>query len=304
MANIKEMVVVSGKGGTGKTSFTGAVASMFNNKIMADCDVDAANLHMILQPEKTIETKEFTGGKKAWINPDICTKCGICKEACHYDAISDDFLINHFSCEGCGACYFLCPANAVDFSSGLAGYCYICSTANDGRFVFAELLPGEDNSGKLVAMVRNEARAEAEKTGRELILIDGPPGIGCPVISSITGTHLAIVVTEPTPTGIHDMRRIVELTRHFQIKAAVVINKGDINSRYVEEMKLYCKENNLIYLGEIPYETRITEAQKEAKTILDFAPECQASESIRGIYTKLKSILEEIWIADTEQKKN
>jgi MinD superfamily P-loop ATPase len=192
----------------------------------------------------------------------------------------------------------------VDFSTGLAGYCYICSTVNDGRFVFAELLPGEDNSGKLVAMVRNEARAEAEKTGRELILIDGPPGIGCPVISSITGTHLAIVVTEPTPTGIHDLKRIVELTRHFQIKTAVVINKGDINPAYVEEMKLYCQDNNLIYLGEIPYETKITEAQKEAKTILDFAPDCEASKSIREIYKKIKSNLEEIWIADMEQKKN
>jgi MinD superfamily P-loop ATPase len=294
MANIKEAVVVSGKGGTGKTSFTGALASMFESRVIADCDVDAANLHMILQPEEVLQTKEFTGGKKACINPDICTKCGICKEVCKYDAITDEFVINPFSCEGCGACYFLCPVGAVNFFTRLAGYCYICNTANDGRFVFAELLPGEDNSGKLVAMVRNEARAEAEKAGREIILIDGPPGIGCPVISSITGTHLAIVVTEPTPTGIHDLRRIVELTRHFQIKTAVVINKGDINAKYVEDMKIYCRENNLIYLGEIPYDTQITEAQKEAKTILDYAPECEASKSIREIYTKLKYILEEI----------
>jgi MinD superfamily P-loop ATPase len=294
MGDIKEAVVISGKGGTGKTSFTGAIASMFRNKIMADCDVDAANLHMILQPEEVLQTKEFTGGKKAIIYPDLCTKCGTCREVCLYDAVSDDFVINPFSCEGCGACYFLCPVQAVDFSTRLAGYCYICSTANDGRFVFAELLPGEDNSGKLVAMVRNEARVEAEKTGKEFILIDGPPGIGCPVISSITGTNLAVVVTEPTPTGIHDLKRIDELTRHFQIKTAVVINKGDINAKYVEEMKLHCKENDLIYLGEIPYETKITEAQKEAKTILDYAPDCEASKSIREIYTKLKFILEEI----------
>lgn len=294
MTNIKEAVVISGKGGTGKTSFTGAIASMFNNMIIADCDVDAANLHLIIQPQEVLQTKDFTGGKKACINTDLCTQCGICKDVCRYDAISDDFIINPFSCEGCGACFFLCPVSAVDFFSRTAGHCYICSTAKEGRFVFAELIPGEDNSGKLVAMVRNEARAEAEKAGIDLIIIDGPPGIGCPVISSITGTHLAIVVTEPTPTGIHDLKRIVELTRHFQIKTAVVINKGDINRQYVEEMKMYCGENDLAYLGEIPYETRITEAQKEAKTILDYAPDCGASESIRGMYIKIKTILEEV----------
>jgi MinD superfamily P-loop ATPase len=294
MTHIKEMVVISGKGGTGKTSLTGALSSLFRDKVIADCDVDAANLHIILQPEEVLQTKEFTGGKKAKIAPDRCTKCGICREVCHYDAISEDFVVDPVSCEGCGACHFLCPAKAVDFSPRLAGYCYICSTSGNGRFVFAELLPGEDNSGKLVAMVRNEARAEAEKTGREFILIDGPPGIGCPVISSITGTHLAVVVTEPTPTGIHDLKRIVELAHYFQIKAALVINKSDINPQYVQEMKQYCEEKGLIYLGEIPYETQITEAQKEAKTILDFAPECVASRAIREIYTKLQSILEEL----------
>ncbi len=294
MTHIKEMVVVSGKGGTGKTSLAGALSSLFQDKVIADCDVDAANLHLILQPEEILQTKEFTGGKKAKIDPERCTKCGICKEVCHYDAISEDFAIDPFSCEGCGACYFLCPAKAVVFSPRLAGYYYVCSTSGNGRFVFAELLPGEDNSGKLVAMVRNEAREEALKAGVNFILIDGPPGIGCPVISSLTGTHLAVVVTEPTPTGIHDLKRIVELVHHFQIKTAVVVNKSDINPGYTEEMKRYCAEQNLIFLGEIPYETAITKAQKEAKTILDFAPECTASEAIREIYTKLHYILEEL----------
>jgi MinD superfamily P-loop ATPase len=294
MERIKEIVVVSGKGGTGKTSITAALSSLFSDKVITDCDVDAANLHMIINPDEVLETKEFTGGKKAKIDIDRCTKCGTCIDVCRYRAISEDFVIDTISCEGCGACYFLCPARAVQFTSRLAGYCYICSAPKDGRFVFAELLPGEENSGKLVAMVRNEARAEAEKQGNKSVLIDGPPGIGCPVISSLTGTSLALVVTEPTLTGVHDLKRIVELTRHFQIRTAVVVNKSDINPVHAQELKGFCEETGLIYLAEIPYEPQITEAQKEGKTILEFAPDCRASQEIRGIYTKLQSILEEL----------
>ncbi len=293
MTNTKEIVIVSGKGGTGKTSLAGALSYLFQSKIVADCDVDAANLHLILQPEEVLSTREFIAGKKAKIKLDLCNGCGTCREVCKYDAISKDFMVDSFSCEGCGACYFLCPTGAVDFLPQLAGYSYTCSTGGNGRFVFAEMLPGEENSGKLVASVRTEARGEAEKTGTNFILIDGPPGIGCPVISSITGVHLAVVVTEPTPTGIHDLKRIIELTKHFQIKAAVVVNKSDINPGYTEEMKQYCSENNLYFLGEIPYETNITKAQKEAKTILNFAPDCYASNAIKEIYKKLQHILEE-----------
>jgi len=294
MAKIKEMVIISGKGGTGKTSLAGALSFLFDNKIIVDCDVDAANLHLILKTDGILNTIEFTGGKKARIDPKKCTQCGICRDACRYDAISENFEVDFFSCEGCGACYFLCPSEAVDFNARLAGHYYVCNTPGNGNFVFAELLPGEDNSGKLVAAVRNRAREEAEKTGVNLILIDGPPGIGCPVISSITGTHLAIIVTEPTPSGIHDLKRIVELANHFQIKAAVVVNKSDINPGFSEEMKQYCNKHSLVFLGEIPYDTSITMAQKEAKTILDFAPDCTASQAIRDIYKKIQNILEEV----------
>ncbi|HOE16769.1 MAG TPA: ATP-binding protein [Syntrophorhabdaceae bacterium] len=294
MVGIKEMVVVSGKGGTGKTSIAGALSFLFRNKVVADCDVDAANLHMILRLDEVLATKEFFGGKKAKIDPERCTDCGKCRDVCLYDAVSEDFVIDTVSCEGCGACYFLCPAGAVDFDERLSGYCYVCSTEDNGRFIFAEMLPGEENSGKLVTMVRNEAREEAKKAGNELILIDGPPGIGCPVISSLTGTHLAVIVTEPTPTGAHDLKRIVELTKHFQIRTAVAVNKSDINASYVREAQQFCKDNGLVYLGEIPYEPKITEAQKEAKTILDIAPDCVASGAIRGIHAKLQSILEEL----------
>ncbi|HBE44627.1 MAG TPA: (4Fe-4S)-binding protein [Deltaproteobacteria bacterium] len=294
MADIKELVIVSGKGGTGKTSLAGALASLFQNKIIADCDVDAANLHIILTPEEVLSQKEFTGGKKANINLNRCTQCGVCRDICRYDAISEEFTVDPVSCEGCGACFFLCPVRAIDFTPQLAGHCYICSTSSNDCFVFAELLPGEENSGKLVAMVRNEAREEAKKEDVRLILIDGPPGIGCPVISSLTGTHLALIVTEPTPTGIHDLKRIVDLALHFKIKVALVVNKSDINPQYVTEIRQYCETQGLAYSGEIPYEVKITEAQKEMKTILDFAPECEASRAIREIHKKIQSILEEI----------
>lgn len=294
MIDVKEMVIVSGKGGTGKTSLAGALTSLFMDKVIADCDVDAANLHIILTPEEVISQKEFIGGKKAKIDLSRCTRCGVCRDICRYDAICEEYIVDTVSCEGCGACYFLCPAKAVDFIPQLAGHYYTCSTPSNEYFVFAELLPGEENSGKLVATVRNESREIAKKKGYHLILIDGPPGIGCPVISSLTGTHLALIVTEPTPTGVHDLKRIVELAHHFKIKVTLVVNKSDINPHYVKDIKEYCDREGIVYLGEIPYETKITEAQKEMKTILEFAPDCEASRAIKGIYTKLQSILEEI----------
>jgi len=294
MADVKEMVIISGKGGTGKTSIAGALTSLFKDKVIADCDVDAANLHIIITPEEVISQREFIGGKKARINPDRCTQCDICRDVCRYGAISKEYIIDPVLCEGCGACYFLCPAKAIDFTPQLAGYCYTCRTPSNESFVFAELLPGEENSGKLVAEVRNEAREEAKARGVELILIDGPPGIGCPVISSLTGVNFALIVTEPTPTGVHDLKRIVDLTRHFKIKAALVVNKSDINPDYVEDIKTYCEDEGLIYLGEIPYDSKITEAQKNMKTILDFAPDSEVSRAIKEIHKKIQKILEEV----------
>jgi MinD superfamily P-loop ATPase len=294
METLKEIVVISGKGGTGKTSLVACFASLFTEKVMADCDVDAANLHLILMPEKIVRENPFSGGKKATIDLARCTECGVCRDVCRFGAISPDFIVDPFSCEGCGACYLLCPAQAVNFSSHTAGHWYVSDTGNHERFVFAELLPGEDNSGKLVAAVRGEARVEAEATGKRLIIIDGPPGIGCPVISSVAGTNLAIIVTEPTPAGIHDLERIIALTNHFRIKASVVVNKCDINLSSLAAIKEYCDAHNHTFLGEIPYETAITEAQRAGKTILDYDPGCDASNAIRAIHTKLQNILEEL----------
>jgi MinD superfamily P-loop ATPase len=294
MDKIKECVVISGKGGTGKTSLTAALATLFTDKIVADCDVDAANLHMILVPDKIIRQTEFTGGKKAAIDSTRCTECGLCRDMCRFGAISPDFTVDPFSCEGCGACHFICPSGAVDFSAHIGGYQYVCDTQKHDRFVFAELLPGEDNSGKLVASVRADARAEAESTGRHLILIDGPPGIGCPVISSVTGTDLVVVVTEPTPTGIHDLERVFALTKHFRIRTAVVVNKCDINLSHLTSIKNYCATGDYTLLGEIPYEPEMTEAQRAGKTILEYNPDCNASAAIGDIYKKLNYILEEV----------
>ncbi|HOP86648.1 MAG TPA: ATP-binding protein [Syntrophorhabdaceae bacterium] len=294
MTDIKEMVIVSGKGGTGKTSIAAALTSLFKDKVIADCDVDAANLHIIITPEEVVSQKEFIGGKKARINLDRCIQCDVCRDVCRYDAISEKFVVDPVSCEGCGACYYLCPAKAIDFTPQLAGYCYICRTPLNESFVFAELLPGEENSGKLVAEVRNEAREEAKKRDTGLILIDGPPGIGCPVISSLTGVNFALIVTEPTPTGVHDLKRICDLINHFKIKAAVVVNKSDINPDYVEEIKRYCENEGLTYLGEIPYDSKITEAQKNMTTILDFAPDSEASRAIKEIHKKIQKILEDV----------
>lgn len=293
MNDTREVVVVSGKGGTGKTSIVGALASLMSNRVAADCDVDAANLHMILNPE-VIEEKEFIGGKKATIDPSRCTGCGTCREVCRFHAISETFIVDRRACEGCGACYFLCPIGAVDFSSSRAGSCYICRDKYSQPFVCAELLPGEENSGKLVAMVRNESRALAEKNNIPLVIIDGPPGIGCPVISSMTGTHAVVVVTEPTVSGLHDLERIIELAQFFHCKVGVVVNKRDVNPEICKRIEDFCSMKGGIFLGAIPYDYKITEAQIQAATILDIAPDSEASKIIRIIHNKLSEILEEL----------
>lgn len=293
MANVSELVIISGKGGTGKTSLAACLSSLFTNRVVADCDVDAANLNLILQGN-ILEKKDFIGGKKAIIKSDLCTKCGKCLEVCRYGAISKEFVVDRVACEGCGACHVFCPASAVDFSPQRCGECYTCTTSDGQPLIFAELLPGEENSGKLVTMVRTEAKLQAEAHGIPLIIIDGPPGIGCPVIASVTGTSHAVIVTEPTGSGIHDMKRILQLTTHFGIKTGVVVNKSDINSDHTESIKALCEnENHAVFLGGIPFEPNVSEAQRQAVTILDYAPKCEASEAIRSIFKKLKKTMEE-----------
>lgn len=293
MADVSELVIISGKGGTGKTSLVACLASLFRTRVVADCDVDAANLNLILKGN-VVEKKEFIGGKKATIESDLCTRCGKCLEVCRFGAISQDFVVDRVACEGCGACQVFCHAAAIDFSPRLCGECFTCTTSDGQPLVFAELLPGEENSGKLVTMVRTEARHQAEINNIPLIIIDGPPGIGCPVISSVTGTKHALIVTEPTGSGIHDMERTLQLTAHFGIKTGVVVNKSDINAEHTERIRELCeKGDQAVFLGGIPFEPNVSEAQRQAVTILDYAPICEASKAIHNIYKKLKKNMEE-----------
>jgi MinD superfamily P-loop ATPase len=290
---MKEIVIVSGKGGTGKTSFVGSLASLLAQKVVADCDVDAANLNLLLNG-KVNSTCDFVAGRKAFIDPGACSGCGRCREVCRFDAISPDYVVDFLSCEGCGACHFLCPAEAVSFDEALCGHYHVAETEKGGAVVFAELLPGRENSGKLVSMVRTKAREIAESRGIDLILIDGPPGVGCPAISSLTGARLTVLVTEPTMTGVHDLERVVGLARHFDVPTAVVVNKSDINPSFTERIVSFCAERQIDFLGAIPYEPMVTEAQRQGKTVLEFAPDCPASMEIRTIFDKFAGKLEEL----------
>ncbi len=292
MSGIKELIIVSGKGGTGKTTITAALARLLDNKIIADCDVDAANLHIIILPENIVMKKEFIGGKKASININTCSKCDICRSVCNYSAISENYIVDHMLCEGCGACYFFCPEKAIIFEPQISGYYYVCSTKDNEILVYAELFPGEESSGKLIATVKNEARNQAKNNNKCFILIDGPPGIGCPVISSLAEAYLALIVTEPTPTAIHDLDRLISLSQQLKVRTAVVVNKVGINDNCLDMIKKYSSGKGIMYLGEVPYERDIIDAQRELKTILEFAPESRASKAIEDIYTRLRPILE------------
>lgn len=291
MSTLREIVVLSGKGGTGKTSLVASLASLTKEKILVDCDVDAANLNLLING-RVIEEQPFVAGSKATIRSDACTACGKCREVCRFEAISEAFVVDPLACEGCGACYFFCPESAVAFDETLAGHLYVGETDRGEPIVFAELLPGGESSGKLVAQVRTRARELAEQRQEKLILIDGPPGVGCPAISSLTGASVTLLVAEPTLTGIHDLERIVGLAAHFQIPVSVVVNKNDVNAAFTERIRKLCEERKLQFLGTVPYEPRVSEAQRQAKTILEYAPDCPASHAIIEISTKLQSIME------------
>ena len=224
---MKQIVVISGKGGTGKTVLTASFASLAGNKVMVDCDVDAADLHLLLKPEIK-ERYEFRSGVTARIDKDICQECGECLSVCRFEAISEDYIVDPVSCEGCSVCSHVCPAGAVIMEENIAGEWYISETKY-GPLVHAKLGIAEENSGKLVAKVREVAKEIAERDKRDFVIIDGPPGIGCPVIAALTGVDLAVIVTEPTLSGIHDMERVVQVAKHFGVPTKVCINKYDIN---------------------------------------------------------------------------
>jgi MinD superfamily P-loop ATPase len=264
---IKQLAIVSGKGGTGKTTITAAFASLAKNKVMVDCDVDAADLHLLLQPKILIQEKYF-GGRSPHVDLEKCTQCGLCTEICRFQAIHNG-VVDLVSCEGCGFCSHICPENAISMNGAFSGDWFVSETTY-GPFVHARLGIGEENSGKLVTVVRKKAVEVAQKRGLELILIDGPPGIGCPVTASLTGVNIVLAVTEPTLSGIHDLERILKLTEHFKISSMVCINKFDINLENTRRIASYCGSNGSRLIGKIPYEPQVVEALVNRKTVMDY----------------------------------
>ena len=266
---MKQVTVISGKGGTGKTSITAAFASLANNAVLADCDVDAADLHIILKP-RVLESTVFHGLKTAHINKNNCIDCKKCYELCKFEAIDEDINLITEACEGCGVCAYICPVDAITMVDRESGIAYISET-RFGPMAHAMLRTAEEASEKLVTVVRNNAKMIAQEKNKELIIIDGPPGIGCPVISSLTGVDLVLIVTEPTLSAIHDLERILGVAHYFHLPAVVCINKYDINIKNTKKIESYCNKKNIGIVGKIPYDNVVTDAMVNEKTIIEYA---------------------------------
>ena len=283
---MQQITVISGKGGTGKTTFTSAFASLAENSVFADCDVDAANLYLVLSPDNYHE-EVFLGAKTAVIDHDKCTDCGICKEVCRFDAIdwvNGQIEISEFACDGCELCMRVCPFGAIKMEQSKDSQWFIGNT-RFGPMVHARLGIAEDLSGKLVTVVREEAKKIAKKENRDGILIDGPPGIGCPVIASVTGTDKVVAVTEPSQSGLHDLKRIVEMVGNFDLVPFVIINKYDVNKSMTREIERYCQKNDIPLIGEIPFDETMVEAMVAQKTIIEFAPSSKVSKLLTHIWS-------------------
>lgn len=286
---MKELIIISGKGGTGKTSITASFAALSSNTVLADCDVDAADLHLVLNP--TIQKKEtFTSGRIAEIRETDCTQCGLCEEICRFNAITD-FNVNALSCEGCGACVEFCPVKAIDFPEQDCGEWYV-STTPHGEMVHAHMYAGAENSGKLVSLVRKEARNIAQQHNSDFLLVDGPPGIGCPVIASITGADAVLVVSEPTLSGEHDLKRVLELTNHFKIPAMVCINKWDINPEMTEQIETMARSLGAKPAGRVSYDKAVTTAQINGRALVEDS-EGEAACQVRQVWENVRSTLNE-----------
>ncbi|MEA2096897.1 MAG: ATP-binding protein [Candidatus Cloacimonadota bacterium] len=283
---MKEIVIISGKGGTGKTSITASFAYLGGKDIIvADCDVDAADMHLLMQPDQN-KSEDFYSGLLAEIDQEKCVKCGKCAEVCRFDAIpiiDNKYIIEPLSCEGCGYCALVCPTNAISMNEQNVGDWFISNIKTGTKMVHAKLGVGADNSGKLVAKVKNEAKALAEKEGKNMVIVDGSPGVGCPVVSSLSGASYVVLVTEPSVSGIHDLKRVYELVKKFGIKAGCIINKADINSNKAKEIHVFLKEENIDLICEIPYDENFTKAMTVGKTIVEFDD------------GKIKQIMEQSW---------
>jgi len=288
---MKQLAIVSGKGGTEKTTVAASFAALALDKIIADCDVDAPNLHLVLNPAIK-DKKEFKGSKTAVIDKEKCTECGICEEQCRFGAICDG-EINPILCEGCGVCVISCPEEAISLKERLSGYTFISDTRY-GPMSHAQLNIAEEASGKLVTVVRDSSIELARGSQNKLILIDGPPGIGCPVIASLSGVDMALILTEPSQSGLHDLKRILSVVKLFGIRAMVCINKYDINEGVTEEIEAFCKKKEIEVVGKIPYDKSITKAMVKGVPVVEFETETKskAAEEIRRMWNQVKQILQ------------
>ncbi len=288
---MKELVIISGKGGTGKTSLVASFAALAKKKVLVDCDVDAADLHLVLNPSVE-EEGDFSGGKKARVLEEDCVACGACLEACRFDALrvpeeaseSGIPVVNPIFCEGCGVCFRVCPADAIAFEPVVNGRWFVSQTRY-GPLVHAKLGIAEGNSGKLVSLLREKARSMAEEKGLPLILIDGSPGIGCPVIASITGSHHVLVVTEPTLSGRHDLFRVLELASHFRIPVSLCINKWDLNPEMTERIEEDARKRSIPLAGRVSYDPAVTKAQIAGTTVVEFT-DGPVSGEIRSLWER------------------
>ena len=295
---MKELVVISGKGGTGKTSLTASFAALARRAVFADGDVDAADLHLILAPDVR-RRAEFRGGRAAAIRAADCLGCGRCAARCRYDAIAPAtrpgdgarvFAVRPGACEGCGVCVRNCPARAIDFPEQVCGEWFVSAT-RFGPLVHARLAPGAENSGKLVGLVREQARELARRENRDLVIVDGPPGTGCPVIAALTGANGVLVATEPTVSGAHDLARVLELANHFRIPAAVCVNKWDVHPEQTERIEAAARSAGAAPVGRVRYDKRATAAQRQGRAIVetDAGP---LADDVRAVWRRWLETLE------------
>jgi MinD superfamily P-loop ATPase len=288
---MKELVIISGKGGTGKTSLTAAFAYLAKNMVLCDADVDAADLHLLMMPE-IIERQDFQGGNQAVIDKSKCVECGLCREFCNWHAIDEDYNVSPIDCEGCGVCVYFCPEKAIDFPIKTCGEWYTSNT-RFGSMVHARLGIAEENSGRLVALVRQKTKKLAEEKGLDLILTDGPPGIGCPVIASLGGASAVLIVVEPTLSGKHDMIRVAELAGHFKVPAMICVNKFDLNTDETKVIEDTARERNMEVLARIPFDPVFTKAMVQGQTVFEYDPLSEACECIRRIWDRVAERLGE-----------
>jgi MinD superfamily P-loop ATPase len=285
---VKQITVLSGKGGTGKTTLVASFATLAKKTVLTDCDVDAPDLHLLLNPQ-IVQTQEFVGSKVAVIDKEKCIQCGKCKELCRFNAI-EELSVDPVLCEGCGVCTYICPAKAIKLTERISGYAFISNTKY-GPMSHARLNPGEENSGKLVTLVRKNAKRVTENESYRLILNDGPPGIGCPVIASVGGVDMGLVVVEPTLSGFHDMERALGLLNHFKISSLVCINKYDINEENTDRIAEYCASKGVEVVGRIPFDAIVIEAMVAGKTVVEHSPKNRVSQEIEMVWERVLSAL-------------